>query len=79
VTARVPFSLKRYPHTEQRWAFLRDVLDRIRAIPGVQSVSAANHCHSRGSRRLAASVARTSLMLHPSLLPSKSLFPDTWV
>jgi len=42
MTARVPFSLKRYSHTEQRWAFLRDVLDRVSAVPGVQSVSAAN-------------------------------------
>ncbi|MDQ1471704.1 MAG: hypothetical protein QOJ99_3184 [Bryobacterales bacterium] len=42
VTARVPVDLKRYPQTEQRWALLRDVLDRVRALPGVQSVSAAN-------------------------------------
>jgi putative ABC transport system permease protein len=42
VTARMPLDLKRYPHTEQRWAFLRDVLDRVRALSGVQSVSAAD-------------------------------------
>ena len=42
VTAKVPLDFKRYPQTEQRWALLRDVLDRVRALPGVQSVSAAD-------------------------------------
>jgi putative ABC transport system permease protein len=42
VTARVPVNFKRYPQTEQKWAWLRDVLDRVRALPGVQSVSAAD-------------------------------------
>lgn len=41
VTARVPMNLRRYPQTEQQWAWLRDVLDRVRALPGVQAVSAA--------------------------------------
>ena len=42
VTAKVPVSFKRYAETEQRWAFMRDVLDRVRALPGVQAVSAAS-------------------------------------
>jgi len=42
VTARMPLDLKRYPHMEQRWALLRDVIDRVRALSGVQSVSAAD-------------------------------------
>lgn len=42
VTARVPFNIKRYPQMEQQWALLRDMLDRVRALPGVQSVSAAS-------------------------------------
>jgi predicted permease len=42
VTARVPVNVRRYPQTEQRWAWLRDVLDRVHALPGVQSVSAAS-------------------------------------
>jgi predicted permease len=42
VTAKVPVSFRRYPTTEQRWALLRDVLDRVRALPGVQSASAAS-------------------------------------
>src|SRR5580658_2996067 len=41
VTAQVPFSFKRYPQMEQQWALLREVLDRVRALPGVESVSAA--------------------------------------
>lgn len=42
VTARVPFSMRMYPKIEQRSALLRDVLDRVRAIPGVESASAAS-------------------------------------
>ena len=42
VTARIPINIKRYPQLEQRWAFLRDVLDRVRTIPEVQAVSAAD-------------------------------------
>jgi putative ABC transport system permease protein len=42
VTAKVPVSFKRYPQTEQRWVLLRDVIDRVRVLPGVQSVSAAS-------------------------------------
>ncbi|MGH9720794.1 MAG: ABC transporter permease, partial [Bryobacteraceae bacterium] len=41
VTAKVPINLKKYPKAEQRWAHMRDVADRIRALPGVQSASAA--------------------------------------
>jgi len=42
VTARVPFNIRRYPQMEQQWALLRAVLDGVRALPGVQSVSAAS-------------------------------------
>jgi putative ABC transport system permease protein len=42
VTAKVPFSFKRYPKPEQQSALLRDLLDRVRALPGVQSASAAS-------------------------------------
>jgi len=42
VTARIPFDLKRYPHMEQRWALLQDVIDRVRAFSGVQSASSAD-------------------------------------
>jgi putative ABC transport system permease protein len=41
VTAQVPIDLKKYPKVEQRWALLRDVMDRVRALPGVERVSAA--------------------------------------
>lgn len=42
VTARVPFNIRKYPERKQQWALLRAVLDGVRALPGVQSVSAAN-------------------------------------
>jgi len=42
VTAKVPVDFRRFPKTEQRWALLRDVLERVRALPGVESASAAN-------------------------------------
>jgi predicted permease len=42
VTAKVPTSFRRFPKTEQRWAWLRDVMDRVRALPGVEAVSAAS-------------------------------------
>lgn len=42
VTAKAPFDLNRYPQTEQQWAWLRDVLERVRALPGVLAVSAAS-------------------------------------
>lgn len=41
VTANVPVDEKRHPHLEQRWTLLRDMFDRVRGLPGVQSVSAA--------------------------------------
>ncbi len=41
VTAKVPFSMRQYPHLPERWAFLRDVMQRVRAVPGVRAVSAA--------------------------------------
>ena len=42
VTAQVPFSLRRFPETGQQLALMRDVLERVRAIPRVQSASAAS-------------------------------------
>jgi predicted permease len=42
VTAKVPVQFRRFPQTEQRWALLRDVLDRVSALPGVESASAAS-------------------------------------
>ncbi|MBL8233577.1 MAG: ABC transporter permease [Bryobacterales bacterium] len=42
VTAQAPFSLSLYPKAEQQWAVMREVIDRVSAIPGVQAVSAAS-------------------------------------
>ncbi|MDE3195339.1 MAG: ABC transporter permease, partial [Acidobacteriota bacterium] len=42
VTAKAPVSLREFPETPQRWAWLSGVLGRVRAIPGVESASAAS-------------------------------------
>jgi putative ABC transport system permease protein len=42
VTAFIPLDSKRYPALEQKWILLRSVLDKVRAIPGVESASAAD-------------------------------------
>jgi predicted permease len=42
VTARLPMDFRRFPQTEQRSALLRDILDRLRALPGVHAASAAS-------------------------------------
>lgn len=42
VTAKLPLDTRRFPKLEQRWTFLRDVLDRVRAIPEVQRASTAD-------------------------------------
>ena len=41
-TAKVPINLNKYPRTEQRWAALQDVLGHVRALPEVESASAAS-------------------------------------
>jgi predicted permease len=51
VTAKIPINTKRYPQLAQRWAFLRDVLDRVRTIPEVQAVSAADPLPLAGQER----------------------------
>ncbi len=54
VTASIPLDLKRYPTVEQRWMLLRSVLDKARAIPGVESASAVDVLPLQGqaSRRV---------------------------
>jgi predicted permease len=42
VTAFLPIDSKRYPTLEQKWILLRSVIDKVRAIPGVESASAAD-------------------------------------
>ncbi len=42
LTARVPLNLRMYPAAEQRWALYREILERIRALPGVESAGAAS-------------------------------------
>ncbi len=51
VTARIPIDLKRYPLTAERFTLLRDVIARVHALPGVQSVSAADPLPLTGQER----------------------------
>ncbi len=51
VTARLPLDVKRYPNLEQRWTLLRGVLDRLRALPEVMAVSAADPLPLAGQQR----------------------------
>jgi putative ABC transport system permease protein len=51
VTARLPLDGNRYPNMEQRWALLRDVIDRLRALPEVKAVSAADPLPLAGQQR----------------------------
>ncbi len=51
VTARVPLDFKRYPKPEQRWALVQNVLDQVRALPVVQTVSAADPLPLAGQAR----------------------------
>jgi predicted permease len=42
LTAKLPISFDKYPTTEERWVLYREFLERVRALPGVESVGAAS-------------------------------------
>src|ERR1017187_6396343 len=42
LTAKLPVSFRMYPSIEQRWPLHREIVARVRALPGVESVSAAS-------------------------------------
>jgi putative ABC transport system permease protein len=42
VTAKLPMSLRDYPETASRWRVHRDVLERLRQLPGVTGASAVS-------------------------------------
>lgn len=42
ITATVPLDSKRYPTLQQRWVYLRSVIDHVRALPGVEFASAVD-------------------------------------
>ena len=51
VTARLPLDVRKFPNMEQRWALLRSVIDRLRAVPEVKAVSAADPLPLMGQAR----------------------------
>jgi putative ABC transport system permease protein len=51
VTATVPFDVRRYEELGKRWDFLREVLERVRTLPGVTAVSAADPLPLAGNQQ----------------------------
>jgi putative ABC transport system permease protein len=51
VTATMPLDYNRHPRADQRWALVRDVVNRIRALPGVQEASATAPLPLAGQER----------------------------
>lgn len=56
LVARVPVNQQRYPTPERRTAFLREILDRVRGMPGVRSASINAGLHPLGSWMMTAEV-----------------------
>jgi putative ABC transport system permease protein len=69
LTATVPLDSKRDPTWQQKWTLLRNLLDQVRAIPGVESASAADPLPLTGqeSRR----VGRADRPESPPILASQ--------
>jgi putative ABC transport system permease protein len=40
VTARIQFSFRAFPDLEKRWLLMRDAIDRVKQLPGVEDASA---------------------------------------
>jgi predicted permease len=53
---RVPLSAERYPDATRRAAFYRDLLARVRALPGVAAAGLSSGLHPLGSMRTAAEI-----------------------
>jgi len=49
LTMRVPLSEQRYPDAQRRTAFFQELLDRVRAIPGVKAVGLNTSVHPMGN------------------------------
>lgn len=64
---RVPLSDQRYPTPERRVAFTRELLERVRQLPGVTAAAVGNGLHPLGSRRMPVDAAGAS---HPDNSPA---------
>jgi putative ABC transport system permease protein len=56
LVARIPLRAERYPTAERRAAFIRDVLDHIRALPGVAAAAINAGLHPLGSWTMPAEI-----------------------
>jgi predicted permease len=70
VIAKVPFNLKKYPQKQQRWELLRDIIDRVRALPGVEQVSSASPLPLAGDQQTRR-VGRADLPDAPPILATQ--------
>ena len=57
LVARIPLRAERYPTPEARASFIREVLDHVRALPGVLSASINAGLHPLGSWTMGAEIA----------------------
>lgn len=57
LTMRVPLPPQRYPDAPRRIAFFQDVLERVRAVPGVAAAAVNSGLHPMGNMRIPAAVA----------------------
>ena len=56
LVARIALREEAYPTTERRAAFIREVLDRVRALPGVRAAAINAGLHPLGSWEMAAEI-----------------------
>lgn len=70
VTVKVPFNYEQYPRMEQRWALMRDMIERVRAIHEVQAVSAADPIPLAGDQQTRR-VGRADRLDMPPLLATQ--------
>jgi putative ABC transport system permease protein len=68
LTLRVPLPQQRYPDSERRVTFFKELLDRIATVPGVAAVALNTGLHPLGNIWLPADVVGTSPSTEPVVL-----------
>jgi putative ABC transport system permease protein len=57
LTMRVPLAAQRYPDAPRRIAFFQDLLERVRAVPGVAAAGLNSGLHPTGNMRIPVAIA----------------------
>ncbi len=78
LTAKLPISFRMYPQVEQRIALHRDILDRVRALPGVEGVSAAAPL-PLAADQITRRVARTDRPGVPAILATQQVAMEDYL